>query len=117
MGTLRKTCESGNYNTVILTFLSQFGPQIEPKVRFADGLCGEPITTCDLPSQIEYCQSQGIKVFLSVGSASSGSQLYNIPTAAYAKELGTYLWKNFLSGQDGPLGIVTLDGIEFFFQG
>jgi len=51
-------------------------------------------------------------VLLSIGGDPNYSN-YSLSSPADAKEVATYLYNNFLSGQYGPLGSVELDGIDF----
>ncbi|KAG0542568.1 hypothetical protein BDA96_02G115500 [Sorghum bicolor] len=69
-----------------------------------------------LSDDIKSCQSNGVKVMLSIGGA-SGS--YYLTSAADAKTVATYLWNNFLGGQSSsrPLGDAVLDGIDFDIEG
>ncbi|KAI4313438.1 hypothetical protein L6164_026421 [Bauhinia variegata] len=113
-GTLKETCESGNFKIVNLAFLNVFGTGQDPDLDFT-GHCGHGAASCtNLASEIQYCQSQGIKVLLSLGG--EYTYLYDIPSAEFATEFATYLYDNFLSGQSGPVGSVTLDGIDFFIK-
>ncbi|CAJ1952996.1 unnamed protein product [Sphenostylis stenocarpa] len=68
-----------------------------------------------LESEITYCQTQKVKVFLSLGIdrtlSTTNSNLTASPDAA--ENLANYLLENFLSGKSGPLGNVSLDGIDF----
>ncbi|KAI4313439.1 hypothetical protein L6164_026422 [Bauhinia variegata] len=113
-GTLKETCESGNFKIVNLAFLNIFGRGEDPDLDFT-GHCGHGAASCtNLASEIQYCQSQGIKVLLSLGG--EYTYLYDIPSEEFAKDFATYLYDNFLSGQSGPVGSVTLDGIDFFIK-
>ncbi|RWW15131.1 hypothetical protein GW17_00021046 [Ensete ventricosum] len=72
-----------------------------------------PSGTCtSLSSDIRSCQSQGIKVLLSLGGA-SGS--YSLSSSDDAASVATYLWDNYLGGSSSsrPLGDAVLDGIDF----
>ncbi|XP_054822941.1 acidic endochitinase-like [Prosopis cineraria] len=112
-GSLTSTCASGNYEIVLLAFLHVFGAGRTPDWNFA-GHCGSWDPCTKLAPEIQFCQSQNIKVFLSLGGA-IGS--YSIASADDAKVVANYLWNNFLSGQYGPLGSVALDGIDFDIEG
>ncbi|KAI4348028.1 hypothetical protein L6164_008791 [Bauhinia variegata] len=63
---------------------------------------------------LQYCQSKNIKVLLSIGGAIGD---YSLCSAQDAQNVADYLYQNFLSGQFGPLGSVTLDGIDFDIEG
>jgi len=54
-------------------------------------------------------------VLLSIGGA-PGDSFYSLSSPEDAKEVANYLYNSFLSGQDGPLGSVTLDGIDFHIE-
>ncbi|GLJ21007.1 hypothetical protein SUGI_0383920 [Cryptomeria japonica] len=110
--TLASTCASGNFEIVMLAFLSEFGNGRTPVLNLA-GHCDPPSGTCkSLSADIESCQSSGVKVFLSLGGA-WGS--YSIASADDAQDVATYLWNNYLGGNSGsgPLGAAVLDGIDF----
>ncbi|XP_054785982.1 acidic endochitinase-like [Prosopis cineraria] len=66
-------------------------------------------------SQIAYCQSKSVKIFLSLGGASGQ---YGFSSAEDAKEFAYHLWTYYLSGQSsGLLGLIALDGIDFDIEG
>lgn len=112
-GTLTATCDSGNFEIVILAFLNVFGCGRTPGWNFA-GNCGEWSPCTKLEPEIKHCQEKGVKVFLSLGGAVG---TYSLCSPDDAKEVANYLHNNFLSGQYGPLGSVTLDGIDFDIEG
>nr|ABM68631.1 yieldin-like protein [Pisum sativum] len=112
-GTLSLTCDTGNYKIVLLAFLNVFGSGIPPSWNFA-GHCGDWSPCTKLEPEIKYCQQKGIKVLLSIGGASG---TYSLSSPDDAKDVGDYLYTNFLSGRFGPLGSVTLDGIDFDIEG
>ncbi|KAJ8616275.1 hypothetical protein MRB53_035647 [Persea americana] len=110
-GTLAETCQTGNYEYVNIAFLSTFGSGQTPTLNLA-GHC-DPSSTCSgLSTAIKDCQSSGIKVFLSIGG---GAGSYSLSSADDARQVGEYLWNNFLGGQSSsrPLGDAVLDGIDF----
>ncbi|XP_061342047.1 acidic endochitinase-like [Gastrolobium bilobum] len=108
-GNLTTTCDTGNYEIVNLAFLTTFGCDRTPAWNFA-GHCGDWSLCTKLQPEIEHCQNKGIKVFLSLGGASED---YSLCSAEDAKNVAEYLYEHFLSGKLGPLGSVTLDGIDF----
>ncbi|MED6137642.1 hypothetical protein PIB30_066845 [Stylosanthes scabra] len=108
-GTLQQACATNNYNIIILAFLNVFGSGQTPKWNFA-GHCGDWSPCTKLEPQIKYCQSQNIKVFLSLGG---GIGHYSLSSPQDARKVALYLYQNFLSGQHGPLGSVALDGVDF----
>ncbi|KAK7391145.1 hypothetical protein VNO78_19551 [Psophocarpus tetragonolobus] len=113
-GTLTSTCESGNYDIVFLSFLNTFGCSRSPVLNL-DAHCGVKTgTPCTrLRIEIEQCQKRGVKVLLALGGPTPS---YSLCSADDAKVVATYLYNNFLSAQNGPLGTVSLDGIHFDIQ-
>jgi chitinase len=69
-----------------------------------------------LSSDIESCQSKGIKLMLSIGG---GSGSYSLASSDDARQVATYIWNNFLGGQSSfrPLGPAVLDGVDFDIEG
>jgi chitinase len=66
-GTLAEACGTGRYQYVILAFLTTFGNNQTPVLNLA-GHCNPAAGTCTgLSSEIKRCQSQGIKILLSLG--------------------------------------------------
>ncbi|KAJ1385402.1 Glycoside hydrolase family 18, catalytic domain [Sesbania bispinosa] len=113
-GSLSSTCDSGNYDTVHLGYLNVFGCGRTPSGNFG-GHCGGYRNPCTiLEPQIQHCQQNGIKVFLSLGGPYGD---YSLCSRRDAKQLANYLYNNFLSGEYGPLGSVTLDGIDLEIKG
>ena len=113
-GNLTSTCDTGNYEIVLLAFLSVFGEGRVPSLNFA-GHCGGDGSPCTkLEPEIKHCQQKGFKILLSIGG---GYGPYNLSSPEDAKNVSDYLYTNFLSGQSGPLGSVTLDGIDFDIEG
>ncbi|KAJ1385400.1 Glycoside hydrolase family 18, catalytic domain [Sesbania bispinosa] len=84
-----------------------------PQWNFS-GHCGGWNPCTKLQPEIEHCQQNGVKVFLSLGGA-SGS--YSLCSDQDGIDVANYLYKHFLTGQSGPLGNVTLDGIDFDIEG
>ncbi|KNA08634.1 hypothetical protein SOVF_160890 [Spinacia oleracea] len=110
-GSLIDTCNSGNYGTVILAFLSSFGNGQTPVLNLA-GHC-DPATNCgSLSTDIKACQQAGIKVLLSIGGGAGG---YSLSSTDDANQVADYLWNTYLGGQSTsrPLGDAVLDGIDF----
>ncbi|KAF8413268.1 hypothetical protein HHK36_001244 [Tetracentron sinense] len=111
-GTLNETCDTGNYAYVNLAFLYKFGNGQTPEINLA-GHCNPSSNGCTIISnQINYCQSKGIKVMLSLGG---GIGSYSLASPSDAQNVATYLWNNFLGGTSSsrPLGDAVLDGIDF----
>lgn len=111
-GTLADTCATGNYQFVNIAFLVTFGNNQPPVLNLA-GHCNPSANACTgLSNEIRACQSQNIKVLLSLGG-SVGS--YTLTSTDDARQVANYLWNNFLGGQSDsrPLGDAVLDGIDF----
>ncbi|KAF8412166.1 hypothetical protein HHK36_000124 [Tetracentron sinense] len=111
-GTLADACATGNYAYVNIAFLTTFGNGQTPVLNLA-GHCDPSSNTCtSLSNDIRACQSQGIKVLLSIGGA-TGS--YSLSSTDDATQVANYLWNNYLGGQSNsrPLGDAILDGIDF----
>ncbi|RHN73593.1 putative chitinase [Medicago truncatula] len=108
-GNLTSTCDTGNFKIVLLAFLNVFGGGRVPSWNFA-GHCGDWSPCTKLEPEIKHCQQKGVKVFLSLGG---DSRNYSLSSPDDAKNVADYLNAKFLSGQSGPLGSVTLDGIDF----
>jgi chitinase len=111
-GTLAEACNSGLYEYVIISFLSTFGNGQTPAINLA-GHC-EPLSgNCNVfSSDITTCQSNNVKVLLSLGG---GAGSYGLSSTEDAQSVATYLWDNFLGGSSPsrPLGDAVLDGIDF----
>ncbi|XP_065847783.1 hevamine-A-like [Euphorbia lathyris] len=115
-GTLAETCATGNYKYVNLAFLATFGSGRTPMLNLA-GHCDPYSNACtNLTSDIKSCQSNGIKVILSIGG---GAGAYSLSSSDDAKQVATYIWNNFLSGKSStrPLGSAVLDGVDFDIEG
>ncbi|KAK7270444.1 hypothetical protein RIF29_23584 [Crotalaria pallida] len=109
-GTLKDTCDSGNYKIVILESLLVFDDGSFDELNLADHCDGSGENPCSvLEPEIKHCQEKGIKVLLSIGQDEKGSQTKEDSEKILARNL----WDKFLSGsQPGPLGTVALDGID-----
>jgi chitinase len=109
-GSLADACNSGNYAYVMIAFLSTFGNGQQPQLNLA-GHCN-PGDCAKFSPQVKSCQSQGIKVLLSLGGH-GGS--YGLSSTDEADSVANYLWDNFLGGSSSsrPLGDAVLDGIDF----
>ncbi|XP_058096014.1 G-type lectin S-receptor-like serine/threonine-protein kinase SD2-5 [Magnolia sinica] len=115
-GTLADACATGNYAFVNIAYLYSFGDGQTPILSLA-GHCDAASNGCTgLTNDIRACQNSGIKVLLSLGGDSSG---YSLSSSDDARQVGKYLWNNFLSGQSQsrPLGDAILDGIDFDIEG
>ena len=116
-GTLKEACATGNYNIVIINSLLVHDDGTTPELELP-GHCGNTSYPCTmLESQVAYCQSQNIQVFLSIwkssktSSSSSSSSSSQYLSLSYpedvSKKLAGYILKNFFSGELGPLGRVS----------
>ncbi|XP_074578168.1 acidic endochitinase-like [Curcuma longa] len=111
-GSLADTCNTGLYSYVMVSFLITFGNGQTPVLNLA-GHCDPPSGTCTgLSAEIRQCQSQGVRVLLSLGGA-SGS--YSLASSDDASTVAAYLWDNYLGGSSSsrPLGDAALDGVDF----
>ncbi|XP_058096013.1 acidic endochitinase-like [Magnolia sinica] len=111
-GTLSAACQTGYYAVINIAFLHTFGNGQRPLLNLA-GHCDPSSNTCaGLTNDIRSCQSRGVKILLSLGG---GAGTYTLATSNDAREVGEYLWNNFLGGQSPsrPLGNAVLDGIDF----
>ncbi|KAK4436254.1 Hevamine-A [Sesamum alatum] len=111
-GTLLQACQSGLYKFVNIAFLNNFGCGTTPSMDLA-GHCTPSSGNCrGLISEIQACQSLGIKVLIALGGANGR---YGICSVDDAKQVATYIYETFLSGTSstGPLGPVALDGVDF----
>lgn len=116
-GTLAETCGTGNYEFVNIAFLATFGSGRQPMINLAghcDPYSNDPYSNpcTGLSDNITSCQSQGVKVMLSIGGAAGA---YSLASSDDARQVAAYLWNNFLGGQSSsrPLGNAVLDGIDF----
>lgn len=111
-GSLASTCATGNYQFVNVAFLSSFGNGQSPVLNLA-GHCNPDNNGCAfLSSEINACQSQGVKVLLSIGG---GAGSYSLSSADDAAQVANFIWNNYLGGQSSsrPLGDAVLDGVDF----
>ncbi|XP_050376614.1 hevamine-A-like [Argentina anserina] len=114
-GTLMDTCNTGRYGIVIIGFLSKFGNFQKPELNLA-GHCTPALNNCrGISTGIKICQSNGIKVLLSIGGGPGPNTDYTLKSEADANNLADYIWNNFLGGQSSsrPLGDAVLDGVDF----
>ncbi|XP_054787279.1 hevamine-A-like [Prosopis cineraria] len=116
-GELDTACDTGNYEIINIAFMNTFGSGRTPNIDLS-GHCdwSTGVANCTgYYSQIAYCQSKSVKIFLSLGGASGQ---YGFSSADDAKEFADHLWTYYLSGQSsGLLGLVALDGIDFDIEG
>lgn len=117
-GTLADTCATGNYAFVNLAFLCVFGNGQNPQLNLAGHCDPSSNNGCaGLSQDIKSCQSQGVKVILSIGG---GAGAYALASKDDARQVAQYLWNNYLGGQSSdqrPLGDAVLDGVDFDIEG
>ena len=74
-GSLAEACGTGNYGIVNIAFLTTFGDAQAPLINLA-GHCDPTASGCaGLSKDIETCQSQGVKVMLSIGGGAGSYSL------------------------------------------
>ncbi|GAQ80433.1 chitinase [Klebsormidium nitens] len=108
---LAATCQSGNYDNVIISFLNVFGSGRTPALNLA-GHCDPRINGClKQASQITTCQQLGVRVLLSIGG---GLGDYSLASNEDGQSVARYLWNTYLGGSSSarPLGAAKLDGID-----
>ncbi|KAL0358908.1 UNVERIFIED_CONTAM: Acidic endochitinase [Sesamum angustifolium] len=111
-GSLRELCETGYYSYVNLAYLSTFGCGQKFALNFTDH-CDATSGGCkSLSTEIQACQNRGVKVLLSLGG--NDTRYNQLCSAQDARNVADDLYNTFLSGSnsDGPLGDVSLDGID-----
>ncbi|XP_031483892.1 basic endochitinase-like [Nymphaea colorata] len=112
---LNNTCNSGNFKTVSIAALSNFGDGQVPRADFGSS-CNVASGGCKrLQYDIAHCQKMGIKVLLTVGGPTNN---YTLATRQEAYQLAAHVYDVYLSGYgvDGPLGMVKLDGVDFYLR-
>ncbi|BAT15370.1 Os11g0701600, partial [Oryza sativa Japonica Group] len=87
-GSLREACDTGRYNTVIITFYSVFG---YVKGRYGLDISGHPVAA--VGADIKHCQSKGVQVLLSIGGQGGG---YSLPSSQSAADVADNLWNAYL---------------------
>ncbi|KQJ91845.1 xylanase inhibitor protein 1 [Brachypodium distachyon] len=109
-GSLGEACDTGIYNTVIISFYSVFGHG-----RYWGDLSGHPLY--NIGADIQHCQRKGILVLLSIGG---GGSEYSLPTSQSAADVADNLWNAHLGGSRRgvfrPFGNAVVDGIDFFID-
>jgi chitinase len=109
-GSLRETCDTGLYTTVIISFYSVFGHG-----RYWGDLSGHPLN--GVGDDIKHCQSRNVLVLLSIGG---GGNEYSLPSSQSADDVADNLWYahlgGFRRGVFRPFGDAVVDGIDFFID-
>ncbi|KAK4434323.1 Acidic endochitinase [Sesamum alatum] len=111
-GSLRELCETGYYSYVNLAYLATFGCGQKLALNLTDH-CDPASGGCrSLSTEIQACQNRGVKVLLSLGG--NNTEYQEICTAEDAKKVADNAYNTFLKGSnpDGPLGDVSLDGVD-----
>ncbi|XP_020577529.1 LOW QUALITY PROTEIN: hevamine-A-like [Phalaenopsis equestris] len=112
-GTLSDTCATKNYAFVLIAFLYVFGNGQTPVLNQLPNHCNPAGGGCTaLTDDIRACQSQGVKVLLSIGG---GDGSYLLTSQDDARQVADYIWNNYLGGRSSsrPLGDAVLDGVDF----
>ncbi|KAF0929760.1 hypothetical protein E2562_024448 [Oryza meyeriana var. granulata] len=109
-GTLKETCDTGLYTTVIISFYSVFGHG-----RYWGDLSGHPLY--GIGADIKHCQSKGVLVLLSIGG---GGKDYSLPSSQSAADVADNIWNAHLGGSRKgvfrPFGDAAVDGVDFFID-
>lgn len=110
-GSLREACDTGLYNTVIISFLSVFGHG-----KYWLDLSGHDLR--DVGADIRHCQSKGVYMLLSIGG--DGYQ-YSLPSSKSAADVAENLYYSVLGGDRPgafhPFGDDTIvNGVDFFID-
>ncbi|GAB7356071.1 hypothetical protein MBLNU459_g6687t1 [Dothideomycetes sp. NU459] len=115
-------CNTSNVDMVVMGFVSQFnGLDQLPNFNFGAGCSGSAskaasnITCPVLAQNITFCQTKGVKVFVSIGGSSSN---VTFNTSTQAKQAAQTLWDVFGDGTKSnpslrPFGNITVDGFDF----
>ncbi|XP_052135819.1 xylanase inhibitor protein 1 [Oryza glaberrima] len=109
-GTLKETCDTGLYTTVVISFYSVFGHG-----RYWGDLSGHDLRV--IGADIKHCQSKNVFVFLSIGGAGKD---YSLPTSQSAADVADNIWNAHMDGRRPgvfrPFGDAAVDGIDFFID-
>ncbi|EES08796.1 hypothetical protein SORBI_3005G177400 [Sorghum bicolor] len=107
-GTLREACDTGAYNTVLISFLRAYSLD----------LSGHPLA--GVGDDVKHCQSKGILVLLSIGPSAGAGADYSLPSPKSAADVAAYLWNAYLGGSytgvRRPFGDAALDGVDFYID-
>jgi len=126
---LRSYCTDSTYDIIIMSFANMFptspGSQY-PGLNFASH-CETYYSTQDpfllicptIASDIEYCQSQGKLILLSIGGAAG---VYGFTSDAQAQTFAGTFWNMFMGGSNAgglprPFGTTKIDGVDLDIEG
>ncbi|KAJ1661115.1 Chitinase 2 [Dispira simplex] len=116
-------CQDDTVDVLVLAFLHIFnaGTDKLPGTNFANHcnttFAGSDLHHCpEIGKDIQYCQSKGKKVLLSLGGA-AGS--YGFANDGEGKSFADKIWNLFLGGQSDkrPFGNAVLDGVDLDIEG
>ncbi|KAI9728146.1 MAG: hypothetical protein M1828_004607 [Chrysothrix sp. TS-e1954] len=115
--TLIELCNDTAINIVILGFVRKFHARDEPPEYDITGYCTSVSYDwygCkSLASQVQACQTAGVKVFMSIGGSRSST---SFASASDAEDAATTLWNVFGAGFSTldlrPFGPLSLDGFD-----
>ncbi|XP_052137012.1 xylanase inhibitor protein 1-like [Oryza glaberrima] len=110
-GSLSSICDTGDYNIVIISFLSVFGHG-----NYWLDLSGHDLR--HVGADIRHCQSKGVYMLLSIGGDGDG---YSLPSSKSAADVAYNLYHSFLgrprAGIFRPFGDDTIvNGVNFFID-
>lgn len=124
---LSEVCKK-HYTTVVIGFVDIFfdtrNPGTLPGINLSNH-CGKlypgytSLLDCsDMADQIKECQSNEIKVMISLGGAAGQ---YGFTSDDQAEQFATTIWNMFLGGNDAniprPFGDAVLDGVDLDIEG
>ncbi|KAI8068245.1 glycoside hydrolase superfamily [Gongronella butleri] len=125
-GPLRQYCTDNSIDIIPMAFVTNFfGTGGLPVINLAN-ICnskdngtfaGTDLANCQaLASDIQYCQSQGKAVTLSLGGATGG---VGFSSDAQASGFADTLWNLFMGGSSNtrPFGAAVLDGVDLDIEG
>ncbi|KAI8636710.1 chitinase 1 [Parasitella parasitica] len=120
-GSLASYCNSGQADALILSFLYVFNVGGLPSINFSNAcettFSGTNLLTCPaIGTDIQTCQSKGVKVILSLGGA-SGS--YGFNSDDQGETFAQTIWDMFGGGSSTyrPFGDSVIDGIDLDIEG
>jgi chitinase len=123
---LRAYCADTTYDIIILSFANMFPTapgSTYPGLNFASHCetylnAQNPFTLMcpTIGSDVEYCQSQGKAIFLSIGGAAG---VYGFSSDAVAQTFAGTFWNMFMGGTSDvrPFGNVKIDGVDLDIEG